>query len=324
LDEPRTNAKGFEVNRRWHVVATDPLHADTASRVQLIADLSVLSMSSRSRRELLSDADALIVRTPISEDDVRAGKNLKLIVRHGAGLDFIPVTLARSAGIAVASVPDANSVSVAEHVIGAMLALARQFGKLDSELRSGNWQVRSQVQARQLSGRTLGIVGVGRIGRLVAHRARIGLGMRTIGYDPDGGALPEYIERTPSLDELVEVADVITIHVPLTRDTENLFDAARLRRMKSGSYLVNAARGGVVDEAELARCLKDGHLGGAAIDVYSSQPIDPSSPLQGAPNALLTPHSASLTVEAYRAMGMGAVEEIERALRGEPLANAVP
>jgi D-3-phosphoglycerate dehydrogenase len=312
------------MTRRWHVVATDPMHPDPAERVERIAQLSVLSGADRPRGEVLGDADALIVRTPISEEDVRVGKNLKVIVRHGAGLDFIPVDLARSLGIAVASVPDANLISVAEHVIGVMLGMARQFARLDSELRSGNWQVRSQVRAHQLAGRTLGIVGVGRIGRLVAIRAAKGLGMRTIGYDPAGSDLPDYVERVASLDALLEAADIVTVHVPFTKETSNLIDGERLRRMKRGSWLINAARGGVVDEAELANCLTDGHLAGAALDVFSRQPIDPSSPLLKAPNTLLTPHSASLTVESYRAMGMGAVEEVERAFRGEPLANPVP
>lgn len=312
------------VSPRWHVVATDPMHPDATARVERFAELSVLSTSSRPRRELIGEADALIVRTPITPDDVNAGRKLKVIVRHGTGLDFIPVDVARSAGIAVASVPDANSISVAEHVIGAMLALARQFGRLDQELRRGNWSARSQVPAVQLAGRTLGVIGVGRIGKLVAERAALGLGMKVVGFDPAAASLPAHVERAASLDAAIEVADVLTLHVPLTAQTANLLDAMRLRRMKRGSYLVNAARGGIVDEAELARCLQDGHLAGAAIDVFRRQPIDASHPLLGVPNVLLTPHSASLTAESFLAMGMGAVDEIERAMRGEPLANPVP
>lgn len=310
--------------RRWRAVATDPMHPDATARVEQLADFAVLSTSNTPRADVLRDADALIVRTPISVDDIRAVRNLKLIVRHGAGLDFIPVDLARAAGIAVASVPDANSISVAEHVIGVMLAMARQFVPLDHAVREGNWSARAQVRATQLAGRTLGVIGVGRIGRLVAQRAGLGLGMRVVGYDPAATPFPEYMQRAASLDALVEASDVLTVHVPLTKETTNLIDATRLRKMKRASYLVNAARGGIVDEAELARCLDDGHLAAAAVDVYSRQPIDPASPLLNARNVLLTPHSASLTVESYRAMGMGAVDELERAIRGEPLANPVP
>lgn len=310
--------------RRWRAVATDPMHADPTARVEQLADYAVLSTSKTPRADVLRDADALIVRTPITQDDIRAANDLKLIVRHGAGLDFIPVDLARAAGIAVTSVPDANSISVAEHVIGVILAMARQFVHLDRALREGNWAARGQVHATQLAGRTLGVVGVGRIGRLVAQRASLGLGMRVIGYDLAATPFPETIQGAASLDALVETCDVLTVHVPLTNETSNLIDAIRLRKMKRGSYLVNAARGGIVDEAELARCLEDGHLAGAAVDVYSRHPIDAANPLLKARNALLTPHSASLTVESYRAMGMGAVDELERAIRGEPLANPVP
>lgn len=311
------------MSERWRVVTTDPMHAEPTARVARIGELTVLSGSDRPREEVLREADALIVRTPISEDDIRAGRKLKLIVRHGAGLDFIPVALARSLGIPVASVPDANSLAVAEYVIGAMLALARQFTRLDSEIRCGNWKVRSEVAAVQLSGRTMGIVGVGRIGRLVAQRALDGLGMNVVGYDPAAAAFPEGVTRLASLEALLDVADVLTVHVPLTSVTANLINANQLRRLKRGSYLINASRGGIVDESELAACLADGHLAGAALDVYSRQPIEAANPLLAAPNTLLTPHAASLTAEAYRAMGVGAVAEVERAFRGEPLANPV-
>lgn len=309
---------------RWSVVATDPMHAEPTVRLAGSASLTVLSDPAVSRPAALAGADALIVRTPISEDDVRAGARLKLIVRHGSGLDFIPVRFAQERGIAVASVPDANSVAVAEYVIGAMLSLARAFPLLDRELRQGNWSIRGRVSGMQLAAKSLGIVGVGRIGRLVAERAHFGLGMSVLGFDPAAAAFPAHVRRLESLDALLEQCDVVSLHLPLLPQTTNLLDATRLRRMKRGSLLVNAARGGIVDEAALAQALAEGHLAGAAVDVYSKQPIDLGHPMLGAPNALLTPHAASLTVDAYRAMGMGSVEEIERAMCGQPLLNPVP
>ncbi len=312
------------MSKPWTVVVTDPMHRDASHRLAGMGRMVVLSEPGVARAQAMAEADALIVRTPISEDDVRAGTRLKLIVRHGAGLDFIPVALAQSHGIAVANVPDANSVSVAEYVIGAMLAAARGFALLDRELRAGHWAIRAGFTGQQLAGKTLGIVGVGRIGRLVAERAHHGLGLVVLGFDPAAAGFPPHVGRVAALDALLSRSDIVTLHVPLLPSTANLIDATRLRRMKRGSLLINAARGGLVDEAELARALHDGHLAGAAVDVYSRQPIAADHPLLGVPNVLLTPHAASLTLDSYRAMGMGSVDEVERAINGQPLLNPVP
>ena len=308
---------------RWRVALTDPMHPEPAARLAGFADALSLKDAGAARPGLLAGADALIVRTPISEADVLAGSRLRLIVRHGAGMDFIPVQLALSRGIRLANVPDANSVSVAEHVIGAILSLARSFCQLDRQLRAGDWAVRQRVSGVELAGKTLGIVGVGRIGRLVAVRAFHGLGMKVAGFDPQASTVPDCVQRFDSLDALLASVDVLSLHVPLTATTANLIDAQRLRRMKPGCFLVNAARGGIVDERALAAALRDGHLAGAAIDVFGKQPIEPDHPLLSAPNALLTPHAASLTEESFRAMGAGSVDEVERAWRGQPLLNPV-
>jgi D-3-phosphoglycerate dehydrogenase / 2-oxoglutarate reductase len=311
------------MSERWCVAVTDPMHPEPTGRLEAFADVIVLKDSPEPREALIAKADALIVRTPISEADVRAGARLKLIVRHGAGLDFIPVAFALERGIRVASVPDANSVSVAEYVIGAMLALARSFVQLDRQLRAGDWAVRQRLPGFELAYRTLGIVGVGRIGRLVAARAHHGLGMAVVGFDPHQRSFPDHVKRAADLDSLLAESDVVTLHVPLAPETAGLLDAPRLRRMKHGSFLINAARGGIVDELALAAALNDGHLAGAALDVYSTHPIQPDHPLLAAPNALLTPHAASLTAASFRAMGAGSVEEVERAWRGVPLLNPV-
>lgn len=304
---------------RWRVAITDPMHARPTERLARFADPVLLPSGCEARLASLATCDALIVRTPVSEDEIAAAARLKLIVRHGAGLDFIPVAFARARGILVASVPGANSEAVAEHVIGAVLALARSFVELDRSVRAGDWAVRSRIRGMQLSGRLLGVVGFGRIGRRVAGKAHAGLGMRIAAFDPEATGLPPHVKRCGSVDELLAEADVVTLHVPLDPATRGLISRERITRMKPGSLFVNAARGGLVDEAALAEALVQGRIGGAAIDVFSVQPVPRDHPLLRAPNVLLTPHSASLTEDAYIAMGEGAVDEVERAWQGRPL-----
>ena len=312
------------MSETWQVAVTDPLHPDATAQLQRFAEPLLLAGFSRAERlDRLAGARAVIVRTPISVADVEAAPRLRLIVRHGTGLDFIPVETALARGIAVASVPDANSVSVAEYVIGAILCLARSLPLLDAGVRAGEWSIRQRVLGVELQGKTLGIVGVGRIGRLVAARAHLGLGMRLLGYDPDVASLPDYVECTESLVSLVERSDVVSLHVPLTTATRNLLDETLLARMKPGALLINAARGGLIDETALATALRAGRLRGAALDVLAQQPLDPGNPLREAPNVLFTPHAASLTEDAYRAMGIGSVQEVERAWLGKPLLNPV-
>lgn len=307
--------------RRWRVAITDPMHARPAERLARFADPVLLPRGRDARFAALATSDALIVRTPVTEDEIAAGARLKLIVRHGAGLDFIPVALARARGILVASVPDANTEAVAEHVIGAVLAVARSFVELDGSVRAGDWSARNRTRGMQLNGKLLGVVGFGRIGRCVAQKAHAGLGMRIAAFDPKATGLPPHVERFESVDELLAAADVVTLHVPLDPATRGLISRKRIALMKRGALLVNAARGGVIDEAALAEALAGGRIGGAAVDVFDTQPVPHDHPLLRAPNVLLTPHTASLTEDAYIAMGEGAVDEVERAWRGRPLLN---
>ncbi len=305
--------------RRWRVAITDPMHAQPSERLARFADPVLLPPERGTRLAALAASDALIVRTPVTEEEIAAAGRLKLIVRHGAGLDFIPVAFARARGIPVASVPDANSQAVAEHVIGVILAMARSFVALDRSLRDGDWTARNRIRGMQLNGRLLGVVGCGRIGRLVAQKALAGLGMRIAAFDPHATDLPPGVQRFDSLDELLAAADVVTLHVPLVAATRGLVSRDRIARMKRAALLVNAARGGIVDEAALAEALVEGRIGGAAVDVFGTQPVPRDHPLLQAPKVLLTPHTASLTDDAYVAMGEGAVDEVERAWRGLPL-----
>lgn len=305
--------------RRWRVAITDPMHARPTDRLARFADPVLLPRERDARFAALATSDALIVRTPVTEDEIAAAAQLKLIVRHGAGLDFIPVAFARARGILVASVPDANTEAVAEHVIGVFLAVARSFVELDRSVRSGDWAARNRIRGMQLNGKLLGVVGFGRIGRRVAQKAHAGLGMRIAVFDPEATGLPPHAERFESADELLAAADVVTLHVPLDAATRGLISRERIARMKRGSLLVNAARGEVVDEAALAEALASGRIGGAAVDVFGMQPVPRDHPLLQAPNVLLTPHTASLTEDAYIAMGEGAVDEVERAWQGRPL-----
>lgn len=307
--------------RRWRVAMTDPMHPRPTERLARFADPVLLPVDSGARFATLGTSDALIVRTPLTEEDVCAGKRLKLIVRHGAGLDFIPVSFARSRGIPVASVPGANSEAVAEYVVGAILSVARGFVNLDRSVRAADWAARNRTRGIQLGGKLLAVIGFGRIGRRVAEKAHAGLGMRIAAVDSSATSLPPYVDRYDQIDDLLGVADVVTLHVPLDASTRGLISRQRIAAMKRGGLLVNAARGGVLDEEALAEALVAGHLSGAAIDVFSTQPVPPDHPLLAAPNVLLTPHTASLTEEAYVAMGEGAVDEVERAWQGHPLLN---
>lgn len=248
------------------------------------------------------DAEALVVRlTKVSRSLIEALPALRVIGRNGVGVDNVDLEAASARGIAVVNTPGSNANSVAEYVIASFMFMLKKIGELDREVRNGNWNSRDQVHGVDLEGRCLGIVGMGRIGSVLASKCIKGLGMRVVFYDPyvnDDDLQDVGASKCKDLDELLGQADVVSIHVPVTPTTRLLFDAERLRRMKKGSVLVNASRGGVVDEGALAMLLAEGHLGGAAVDVFDREPPAPDNPLFTAPNVLLTPHIAGMTDDA--------------------------
>jgi len=248
-------------------------------------------------------ADALVVRnrTQVDAALLAAAPALKVVGRLGVGLDNIDVDACMARGIEVIPATGANALAVAEYVIGAAMLLLRGACTSSAAVASGAWPRAALSGGRELSGKTLGIVGFGGIGRLVARLGRA-LGMRVIGSDPQVPASSpawraEGAERR-ELDALLGEADVVTLHVPLVDATRHLIDAARLARMKPGAILINTERGGVVDEAAVAAALASGRLGGAALDVFEQEPLAAGSPLAGCPNLLLTPHIAGVTAES--------------------------
>lgn len=307
------------------VFSTHPLHPSAAA---LLAGKATLEVATATDGPTLlregADADIVIVRAPLPEAMFGQGRRLRAAIRHGAGLDMIPIGAATAAGVLVANVPGVNARSVAEYVLFAALALARRFRAIDRDLRTRGWEAgRAHAPtAGELYGRTLGLVGVGHVGRAVAAIAGDGFGMTIVGHARNADRLPLNVEYRP-LDALLAESDVVVLACPLTEETRGLIDARRIALLKPGALLVNVARGAVVDEAALIAALAAGRIGGAAVDVFTTQPLPPGSPWLALDEAVLTPHLAGITEESMARMGVGAVEEALRVLAGGLPANLV-
>ena len=268
-------------------------------------------------RAELARVDAVIVRLfQVGAADLAGATSLKVVAKHGAGLDNIDCQAATEHGIPVIFAPGANANAVAEHTIGLLLALARNTCSADATLRAGRPYERGEFEGIELSGKTLAIIGLGRIGGRVARKAHR-LDMRVIAYDPyvapatyEGPAI-----LVETLDELLAAADFVTLHVPLTGETRNMIDASALARLKPSCRLVNTSRGGVIDELALCRALRERTLAGAALDVFAHEPLASNHPLVDAPNALLTPHVSGLTAEAMsnvsRQVARGVIDTLQ-------------
>ena len=269
--------------------------------------------------------DALIVRSAskVTKEVLAAGKNLKIIGRAGVGVDNIDVSAATAAGIIVINSPGGNTTAATEHTIGMMLAMARHIPVANETTQKGEWN-RKQYVGVELRGKTLGVVGLGRIGAGVAKRAQA-FEMNVIGYDPyvtEDRARVMGVELV-TLEQIVERSDFITVHMPLTAETRNMFHKDNLAKMKKGVRLVNCARGGIINEEDLAAAVKAGIVAGAAIDVFTTEPIPPDHPLLGLPGVVLTPHLGASTIEAQIGVSIDVAEGIVSALRGEPVMTAV-
>jgi len=273
----------------------------------------------------LTDYDALLVRSGVKADAtaIAAGRRLLVIGRAGVGVDNIDIAAATAAGIIVVNAPTGNTVAAAEHTLALLFALARHVPAADASMRSGDWE-RAAFMGRELVDKTLGVIGLGKIGMAVADRARA-LGMDVVGHDPYVTAEAAALHgiRSLPLGEVLRLADAVTVHVPKTRDTTNLISTAELATMKPDAYVINVARGGVVDEAALAQALTDGTIAGAAVDVYSSEPPAADNPLRTAPNIILTPHLGASTEEAQTRVAVEACEQVRDVLAGRPARYAV-
>ena len=273
----------------------------------------------------LPTADALIVRsaTKVTRDLLGKAGNIRVIGRAGVGVDNIDQQAATEKGAAVMNAPAGNTVAAAELTMALLLATARKVAEADRSVRAGEWK-RNKFGGIELRGRTLGLVGAGRIGGEVAKRCKA-FEMHVVASDPyltEERALDLGVERV-ELDELKKRADVISLHVPLNDQTKGMFGEAELRQLKKGAFLVNVARGGVVDENALVRVLEDGHLGGAALDVFDQEPLQPDSPLRTAKNIVLTPHLGASTSEAQELVAEEIAEAVRAALAEGDLSRAL-
>src|SRR5436190_2879008 len=272
----------------------------------------------------IADADALIVRsaTKVTAELLAKAPKLRAVGRAGVGVDNIDLEAATKRGVLVMSTPGGNAVSVAEHTFALLLSLARQVPRLDKAIHEGRWE-KSCAAGTEVRGKTLGLVGLGRIGSEVAVRAEA-FDMRVLAYDPfisEAAAREMSVELVP-LDQLLAESDFVSLHTALSPATQNLISAANIRKMKSSARVINTARGELVDEAALAEALKSGKLAGAAVDVFAEEPPK-NSPLVGLPNVIATPHVAGSTAEAQEEVGTQVAVQIKDYLAEGIIRNAV-
>jgi D-3-phosphoglycerate dehydrogenase len=274
--------------------------------------------------EIIGRYEAIVVRsaTQVTAGLIERAERLKVIGRAGVGIDNVDVDAATRRGIVVANAPESTVVSAAEQTIGLLVALARNIPQAHAALKGGRWE-RSRWSGIELAGKTLGVLGFGRIGQQVARRA-VGLGMRVVAYDPFVGEdrfRDVGVEHAETIDEVLGAADVVTLHLPLTPETEHVIGRDAIARMRDGARLVNAARGGLVDEEALGEAIRSGKLAGAALDVFSSEPY--TGPLLELDAVVTTPHLAASTDEAQDRAGLIIAEQVAAALEGGLVTNAI-
>lgn len=273
-------------------------------------------------RNYIQNADAIIVRTAtkLSRYTIFSADNLKVIARTGAGVDNVDVAAASERNIPVCNTPEANTDSVAEHTLAFILALSKYLNKMDYAVRANNFAVRNSYLPIDLGGKTLGLVGFGKIGRKVAEKCSNCFDMKIMFYDPyisnndDFGF--SYVQAA-SIEAIFENSDFISIHMPYSRDNHHLVNKNLLDKMKNTSFIINTSRGGIIDENDLAEALSDGKIAGAALDVFENEPPQADNPLLKLENIFLSPHSAALTKESARRMAMHAAEGVADILRGK-------
>jgi len=264
-------------------------------------------------KNVIKDYEVVIVRsaTKLTKDIIDSAEKLKLIVRGGVGLDNIDAEAAKSKNITVLNTPEASTITVAEHTMALLLALTKNIAIADKSVKEGKWE-KKKFKGIELYNKTLGLIGVGRIGSTVAKIAKNGFQMKVLGYDPyvKKDILKENgIEPVNSIDELLEKSDIVSLHLPLTPETKNLINRERINKMKDGAIIVNCARGGIIDETALAEALKSGKLWGAALDVFENEPPK-NSPLLNLENVVLTPHIGAATKEAQKRVGIESAKTI--------------
>lgn len=306
--------------RRRSVFVTDCDHPslEIERRVAGAAGLGLELRQCRTAEEVASacrDADGLIVQyAPITRAVLAALPRCRVVVRYGVGTDTVDVDAATDHGVAVCNVPDYGVEEVSDHALALLLALGRRIVTLDRAVHAGDWSLASSPDVRRLRGRVLGLVGLGRIGRALARKAAA-LGLVVLAVDPVADP-PAPEVTTVGFDELLARSDFVSLHAPLVPATRHLFDDAAFHRMKPGAFLINTARGGLVDTDALTRALAEGRLAGAGIDVLETEPIPPGHPLLDQPACLLTPHAGWFSQDAFAELKTKAAEEAVAVLTG--------
>ncbi len=266
------------------------------------------------------DADALLVRiVEVTRELIESCPDLKIISKHGVGVDNIDLEAARERGVAVTITPGANSTSVAEHAFALLLALAKNLPEVCGKYREIGFAAKNCAPGVEITGKTLGVIGCGRIGSRVARMAHGGFGMRVLAYDPYVTGAPEGVELVADRDRVFAESDFVTLHPVLNKETEGCVGARELALMKPGAILINCGRGPLVDEGALIEALQSGRLGGAGLDVTVREPCPPDSPLFRMPNVLLTPHYAPTTREAAVAVSRLAAQNVVDFFENRPV-----
>src|SRR5712692_2923742 len=306
------------------VIVADKISERGVELLKQQAGWNVVLTTKETLNAEIADADALIVRsaTRVTAELLDKARKLRVVGRAGVGVDNIDLPEATKRGVLVMSTPGGNAISVAEHTFALLLALARQVPRLDKAIHEGRWE-KSSAAGTEVRGKTLGLIGLGRIGTEVAMRAEA-FDMRVLAYDPyisEAAAREVSVELVP-LEKLLAESDFVSLHTALSPATEKLINAATIEKMKKGARLVNAARGELIDEAALAEALKSGKLAGAAVDVFVEEPPK-NSPLVGLPNVIATPHVAGSTAEAQEEVGTQVAVQVRDYLAEGVIRNAV-
>lgn len=308
------------VSQLYHVVITDCNHGTIAPEEDILHDVARIELHQRNDEEglleLCLNADGIITQYgAFTRRVLKALRRCKIIVRYGVGVDTVDLTAATEYGIIVGFVPDYCTDEVSNHAAALILALHRGVRSLDREVRAGNWEFRAAAPIARLAGQTLGIVGLGRIGLMLAEKLRP-FGLTILATDPYRRDWPDWIRRV-SLDELLAVSDIVSLHCPLTAETRHLIGAAALQKMKRSAILVNTARGGVVDTDALLQVLMERGLAGAALDVQEVEPMAADHPLARMDNVILTPHSAWYSEGSIVELKRKVATSVRRALEGQ-------
>lgn len=309
----------------YKVLLTNPIHPEALGLLKRHAEVVLAAAPAPGAIfDASAGCDGIIVRAQLPDGLFVRRPSLRVAVRHGTGIDFIPIDEATAQGVVVANVPGVNAGSVAEHATMLMLSLARRSCRVVELLKQGNWESARDLasSASEVHGCTIGVIGLGNIGQRIAAVWGGGFGARVLAYapvpiDPTSGV------QSCSMDELLRTSDFVVLACPLTDATRRMVNAAFLAKMKRRAFLINVARGPIVDQAALLAALREGTIAGAGLDVYETHPLDAGSPLLALPNVIATPHCAGISEPSFRAIGLGAVDALLQGLQGQWPANVV-